>query len=141
MFESDKFPSVKRYQVDAIKAAELALIEKGELHHLNWLETLRYELTHDEFGQVPWSKWTSQQRFYVTPEMLAQKWGTNGRPPDCGLCGHVFVNGDIARWHLIPSGAPNIFVCHQCDGSDVSERFIRYWNEIVRPIIRRWADV
>lgn len=88
-----------------------------------------------------WRKWTSQQRFYVTTEMLAQRWGTNTQPPDCGLCAHVFVDGDICRWQMIPSGAPNIFVCQQCDGPDVVERFTRYWFGVVRPIIRRWADV
>jgi hypothetical protein len=88
----------------------------------------------------PWSAWTSQRRFYVTPEMLAVKWGTNGGHPDCGLCGHVFIDGDVARGQVIPSGAPNIFVCHSCDGPDVVERFVRYWNDVVRPIIRRWAD-
>lgn len=52
MNEKDSFPSVRQYQVDAIIAAERVLIEKGELHHINWLETLRYELTHDELGRL-----------------------------------------------------------------------------------------
>ena len=49
---SASYPQVKQYQIEAIQAAELALTEKGELHHVNWLETIRYELTHDVLGRL-----------------------------------------------------------------------------------------
>lgn len=61
----------------------------------------------------------------ATEEDLTAPWGGywDGRRFCCSLCGHRFAVGDVWRWQSTPPGMPNFFVCQDCDGADVSERY------------------
>jgi FtsP/CotA-like multicopper oxidase with cupredoxin domain len=71
---------------------------------------------------------TDQKPFLVTTEDTKKRWGTNGEAFGCALCGHMFQEGDTARWvytngatrpaHVLTklSIAGNPFVCNKCDG-------------------------
>lgn len=60
---------------------------------------------------------TDQKPFAVTEEHTKARWGgcKNGKLT-CGLCGHVFRVGEIARWQFASGqGCCNFFVCTLCD--------------------------
>jgi len=76
----------------------------------------------------------NQRPFVVSKEDLKRPWGgyRDGRCFRCGLCGHLFKAGDIARWvYLGNSGFKygNKFVCEKCDCKDVVEKFLELQEE------------
>jgi hypothetical protein len=83
---------------------------------------------------------TDQKPRVVTEKDLSTRWG-GGKPGKkfrCFLCGKKFEIGDIWRWVYANHsniGFGNFFVCADCDGPDVLERWekncailkTRYW--------------
>lgn len=58
--------------------------------------------------------------FLVTADDLRKAWcgARDGRHFRCGLCGHRFQSGDVARWQYtndMPQAGGNPFVCASCD--------------------------
>lgn len=78
---------------------------------------------------------TDQMPHIVTEEDLKLKWG--GRSAHdyfrCRMCGYRFQLGDVYRWvytnNLEGKYCGNPFVCQQCDGPDVIERWKRHCDE------------
>lgn len=99
--------------------------------------TERKTLTTRGGGKVP--NWTNQEPFVVVEEMLHLNWGGRGSHIFCcGFCHHRFEVNDEARWVYV-EGCPNTFVCKNCDGSDVVERFQERWRTVIKPILDRWC--
>lgn len=78
---------------------------------------------------------TDQKPFVVTDGHIPR---TMANHMVCGFCMHQFVPGETARWVFCP-GAPNTYVCVDCDGDDVPERFAARWRDVILPILRRWG--
>ncbi|MDE2470790.1 MAG: hypothetical protein KGL35_19105 [Bradyrhizobium sp.] len=81
---------------------------------------------------------TDEKSFTVTPHHCEITWGGGFM---CGLCGHKFVAGDVARWVVTNdrNDCPgNPLVCQKCDGPDVIDRWAAMWAEF-REIKKRFA--
>lgn len=75
---------------------------------------------------------TDQKPRVATAEDVKAPWSgiEGGKRFYCYLCGHKFQVGDTWRWvyagkeHLC-----NLIVCSSCDGEDVLERWVKWWQE------------
>ncbi len=78
-------------------------------------------------GELRKDHWARGVQQIATQEHLDMQWGVRpkGKGFRCYLCGHKFKLGD--KWRFdIPKGrarCPNFFVCTDCDGDDVIDRF------------------
>ena len=74
---------------------------------------------------------TDGKPFVVTESQCRASWlgGKNGKHFRCGLCGHKFAVGDIARWQYtndIHGAGGNPLVCQKCDGT--KEEIVTKWK-------------
>lgn len=70
---------------------------------------------------------TDMQPRVVDDYYLGMNWGGQGRQRfHCYLCGHHFELGDIFRWQAVNGPYINLFVCVDCDGPDVVDRWMAF---------------
>ena len=82
----------------------------------------------------------SGKPFVATDEHMTLPWNGKGREAFCcGMCMHLFEMGETVRWVYVDK-APNTFVCVECDGPDIAQRFSERWITVIKPILRRWGD-
>lgn len=68
----------------------------------------------------------------ATAEEVKAPWGgaEGGKLFYCSLCGHTFQVGDTWRWVCASQKKlRNLMVCSSCDGEDVLERWVQWWEE------------
>ena len=65
---------------------------------------------------------TNGKPWIVTDGDTKASWSGSPNRFRCGLCDHLFAEGDVARFQFMKS-APNFLICAECDGPDVAERF------------------
>jgi len=75
---------------------------------------------------------TDQKPWVVTRADTLKSWRGSPGHFRCGLCGHRFVEGDVARWQYtndLSGYGGNPLVCQTCDGPDVVERWKQHVDE------------
>jgi hypothetical protein len=88
-----------------------------------------------------WEDWTQQRPFPVTERFLNVEWsGNHNRDLACAFCDDRPQVSAIWRWVATTPGAPNFWVCSDCDSPDVRERFVERWVTVIAPILRRWGQ-
>jgi hypothetical protein len=72
-------------------------------------------------------RFTNGKHRITTQAEVDAKWGLDGNPHMCDMCGHLFQVGDGWRWQYMNNHSPsygNFSVCDACDGPDVKERWL-----------------
>ena|ERR1700675_1612097 len=81
-------------------------------------------------------RFTNGKRRITSEAELNAKWGLDGNPHMCDMCGHLFQLGEGWRWQYMNSTSPsygNFSVCDSCDGPDVKERWLAAGELAHRP--------